>query len=75
MKQKIKNKDIKRFKKACERLAKIIEDIQKYNPDAHLFCNMDSLELHGFRYDSAIDYHNADAVCDVFVKGTDCGER
>lgn len=75
MEQKIKNKDIKRFEKACERLAKIIEDIQSYNPDAHLYCNMDELELHGFSYDSDTDFHNADAVCSVYVKGTNCGER
>ena len=73
--QKIKNKDILRFKKACERLAKVIEDIQEYNPDAHLFCNMDNLELHGYSYEYGDDYHDAEAVVSVYVKGTDCGER
>ena len=75
MVQKIKNKDITRFKKACEHLARVIEDIQEYNPDAHLFCNMDDLELHGCRYNSDTDYHKVDAVVSVHVRGTDCGER
>lgn len=73
--QGIRNKDIARFKNACERLAKVIEDIQAYNPDAHLFCNMDNLELHGFSYDNEYDSHNAEAVASVYVRGTDCGER
>ena len=75
MKQKIKNKDIKRFEKACERLAKVIEDIQEYNPDAHLYCNMDDLELHGFRYDNEREDHFAEPVARVYISGTDCGER
>jgi len=75
MVQGIKNKDIARFNNACNRLAKIIEEIQEYNADAHIFCNMDELDLHGRRYDSDKEYHNADAVSSVFIKGTDCGER
>lgn len=75
MLQKIKNKDIVRFTKACERLAKVIEDIQEYNPDAHLYCNMDELELHGYRYEYDDDFHNAEAVASVYVSGTNCGER
>ena len=75
MKQKIKEKDIVRFKKACERVAKIMNEIQEYNPDAHLFCNMDDLELHGCRYEDSKDFHEADAVVSIYVRGTTCGER
>ena len=75
MKQGIKEKDIKKFQNACERLAKVIEDIQEYNPEAHMFCNMDSLELHGCRCDGEKDYHELEAVVSVLIKGTDCGER
>lgn len=52
-----------------------MEDIQEYNPDAHMFCNMDCLELHGYRSDRDEDYHEAEAVVSVLIKGTDCGER
>lgn len=75
MRQGIKEKDIKKFQNACERLAKVIEDIQEYNPEAHMFCNMDYLELHGYRRDRDEDYHKAEAVVSVLIKGTDCGER
>lgn len=75
MVQKIKNKDVRRFEKACERLAKVIEDIQEYNPDAYLFCNMDVLELHGIQYDSDVDFHDAEPVAAVYVTSTNCGER
>lgn len=75
MVQNIKNKDIKRFQNACERLAKVMEDIQEYNPDAHMFCDMDFLELHGCNRNGERDYHDLEAVVSVYVKGTDCGER
>ena len=75
MKQGIKNKDIKRFENACNRLAKVIRDIQEYNPNAYLFCNMDELELHGCYYNDDDDFHNAEAATSVFVPGTNCGER
>lgn len=75
MVQGIKNKDIIRFENACNRLEKVMEDIQAYNPKAHIFCNMDSLELHGCEYDWDDEFHKAEAVASVFIKGTDCGER
>lgn len=73
--QNIKNKDVIRYTKACEKLAQVIRDIQEYNPDAHIFCNMDGLELHGYHNDSDTGFHNADAVVSVYILKTDCGER
>ena len=75
MKQGIKEKDIVRFEKACERVAKIMRDIQKYNPNAHMFCNMDSLELFGVNRESDIEYHEFEPIVSVHVPNTDCGER
>lgn len=75
MVQGIKNKDIQRFKNACERLQKVMSDIQAYNPEAHIFVNMDDLELHGKLYDSDKEFHFAEAVVSVHIDNTDCGER
>lgn len=75
MKQGIKNKDIERFERACERLAKVLDDIKEYNPNAHIFCNMDNLELHGLQYDNDTDFHYADAVVSCYIEEMDCGER
>ena len=74
MKQGIKNKDIERFEKAAERLKKVITDIQEYNPDAFLYCNMDSLELHGIAQGKQ-DFHLAEAAAQIHIPRTDCGER
>lgn len=73
MKQGIKNKDIARFEKTAKKLATIMEEIQEYNPNAFMFCNMDNLELFGIENDG--DIHNAEPLVSVFVKKTDCGER
>lgn len=75
MKQGIKQKHIDQFVKTCEKLKKVMEEIQEYNPDAHMFCNMDDLELHGIEYKFDDDFHNADAVAKVYIPGTSCGER
>lgn len=75
MVQGIKDKDIKRFEKTCEKLAKIMEDIRQYNPNAGIFCNMDSLELHGYEYDNDNEFHYADPVISCYIEKLNCGER
>lgn len=47
MKCGIKNKDIRDFEKAVKKLDKIMDRINAYNPDAKIYANMETFELHG----------------------------
>lgn len=71
--QGIKNKDILRFEKTAKKLASIMEEIQEYNPNAFMYCNMDNLELFGDENDG--DIGKTEPVASVYVPKTDCGER
>lgn len=66
MRQGIKEKDIKDFIKYVNKLDELIERIQEYNPDGHIYVNEDTFCLRG-------SYDNKDNIEEVWVRGTDCG--
>lgn len=47
MKCGIKNKDIRDFEKTVRHLDAIMDRINQYNPDAEIYANMETFELHG----------------------------
>lgn len=66
MKNGIKAKDIRDFKKYAEKLYEINERIKEYNPDAYIYVQEDTLILRGHEFDKY-------GVESVWIRGMDCG--
>ena len=66
MKNGIKEKDIRDFKKYAEKLNEVNKRIKEYNPEAHIYVQEDSLVLRG-------NFEDKEGVADVLIVGMDCG--
>ena len=79
MKKGIKEKDIKDFKKYAEKLDEVMKRILEYNPNASIYLNMDSLELHGnfpfYNFGENCFYTDEYLVADVWIRSSSGGEK
>lgn len=79
MRQGIKERDIRDFEKYAEKLDKLMKRILEYNPNAVIYLNMDSLELHGnfpfHNFAESCLYTDEYCVADVMIRASSGGEK
>ncbi len=78
MKKGIKNKDIRDFEKACQKIGDIMERIHEYQPDALLFVSGESwtdfnLTVGMAEAEENMHKRNESVVTSVIVPYADCG--